>query len=481
THVAFSGAVATFTDTYAGNTASDFAASIDWGDGATTSGTVSGGSGTFTVSGSHTYTGAGSDSVKVTLTDDAPGTATATATTTATVTAGSLSGTMVLTSATEHVALTGTTTVATFTDTNNTDVAGGFTASINWGDGTSSAGTVSGASGAFTVSGGHTYSDEGSDSASVTITRISDNASTAPSGTVTVAEHDALTAHATSFAATTHVAFSGAVATFTDTDTITPAGDFIASIDWGDGTSSTGTVSGGSGTFTVSGGHTFTAAASDSVKVTLTDDAPGTATATATTIATVSRGVLASTMVLTAATEGTALAASTTIATFTDTDPVDPASDFTATINWGDGTSTAGTVSGSGGVFTVTGGHTYADEGSDAASVVITRTDDARTTTPSGSVAVAEGDALTPHGITINATANVAFNGTVATFTDTYTGNTSGDFTASIDWGDGTTTAGTVSGGSGTFTVSGGHTYAAGGSDSVKVTLTDDTPGTATA
>src|SRR6185437_14007819 len=189
----------------------------------------------------------------------------------------------------------------------------------------------------------------------------------------------------------------------------------------------------------------------------------------------------ASTMVLTAATEGTALAGSTTIATFTDTDPVDPASDFTASIHWGDGSTTAGTVSGTGGSFTVTGGHTYADEGSDAASVVITRTDDARTTTPSGSVAVAEGDALTPHGAALNLSPNVAFSGAVATFTDTYAGNTASDFTASIDWGDGTTTSGTVSGGSGTFTVSGGHTYTAAGTDSVHVTLTDDAPGTATA
>src|SRR6185437_10305667 len=190
----------------------------------------------------------------------------------------------------------------------------------------------------------------------------------------------------------------------------------------------------------------------------------------------------ASTMVLTAATEGTALAGSTTIATFTDTDPVDPASDFTASIHWGDGTSSSGTVSGSGGAFTVTGGHTYADEGSDPASVVITRTDDARTTTPSGSVAVAEGDVLTPHGDTLNLTSNTSFSGAVATFTDSDTITPAGDFTASINWGDGTaTTVGTVTGGSGTFTVSGSHTYTGAGSDSVKVTLTDDSPGTATA
>src|SRR5262249_34379296 len=74
---------------FPGNVAADFTASIDWGDGQTTAGTVSGGNGSaFTVAGSHAYAAAGQDIVKVTLADDAPGTAKATATTTATVNQG---------------------------------------------------------------------------------------------------------------------------------------------------------------------------------------------------------------------------------------------------------------------------------------------------------------------------------------------------------------------------------------------------------
>jgi hypothetical protein len=46
---------------------------------------VSGGSGTFTISGNHTYAAAGTDTVTVTLSDDSPGTATATAKSTANV------------------------------------------------------------------------------------------------------------------------------------------------------------------------------------------------------------------------------------------------------------------------------------------------------------------------------------------------------------------------------------------------------------
>jgi len=49
-----------------------------------------------------------------------------------------------------------------------------------------------------------------------------------------------------------------------------------------------------------------------------------------------------------------------TVATFTDSDTAYLASQFTATINWGDGNTSAGTVSGSGGSYTVAGAHTYA-------------------------------------------------------------------------------------------------------------------------
>src|SRR6266576_2511539 len=52
-----------------------------------------------------------------------------------------------------------------------------------------------------------------------------------------------------------------------------------------------------------------------------------------------------------------------TVATFTDPDSSATASEYSATIEWGDGTSSSGTVSGSGGSFSVSGGHTYADEG----------------------------------------------------------------------------------------------------------------------
>ena len=65
----------------------------------------------------------------------------------------------------------------------------------------------------------------------------------------------------------------------------------------------------------------------------------------------------------------------TAIVSFTDPDTAAVAGDYTATINWGDTTSSSGTVSGAtGGPFTVRGSHTYAALGPYTISV---RIDDA--------------------------------------------------------------------------------------------------------
>jgi FG-GAP-like repeat len=471
--------VATFSDVNTANVAGDFTATIDWGDGTVSVGTVSGSGATFSVSGSHTYVAAGQDILSVTLTDDDPGTATATTNSTAFI--GFAAGDVVLSDATEHVALPSNTQVATFTDGNFSDTAASFSSTIDWGDGITTAGTIVGSNGSFTVEGGHTYGDEGSFQPIVTITRTADNAQVVDNdGSVAVAENDALTPHGATVSGSPGQALSNVVvATFSDTDTIAQANDFTAAIDWGDGTTTAGTVSGGSGTFSVAGTHTYAANGHDTISVTLTDDAPGTATATATSAANIG---LSGQVVLTSATERVALPSNTQVATFIDPNGADTAASFTSTINWGDGTTTAGTVSGASGSFTVSGGHTYADEGNFSAIATLTRTSDNQSGTGSGSIAVAEHDSLAGTGTTVTGTAHQALsNVAVATFTDTDTVAPASDFVGTIDWGDGTTTAGTVAGASGSFTVSGTHTYANSGQDTVTVTLADDAPGTATA
>jgi hypothetical protein len=229
----------------------------------------------------------------VSLADDGSGTAVGNAQTTANITnatGGALDGSVVLTQATEHVALATSTTVATFTDSDTTDTAGGFTASINWGDGITTNGTVTGSNGSFSVTGGHTYGDEGSDPVGVTITRTSDSSQITPTGSVTVAENDVLSGTAATFGANTNFVINGTVVTFTDTDATTAASDLAATINWGDGTTTAGTVTGANGSFSVSGQHVYAAPGTDNISVTLADDAPGTASKTVNT--SVTPGVL---------------------------------------------------------------------------------------------------------------------------------------------------------------------------------------------
>ena len=68
--------------------------------------------------------------------------------------------------------------------------AGPFTATINWDGTTSSAGVVTPSGGGFVVSGTHTYADDGTFTATVTITDTADATSVAPTTTATVHEVD---------------------------------------------------------------------------------------------------------------------------------------------------------------------------------------------------------------------------------------------------------------------------------------------------
>jgi hypothetical protein len=66
-------------------------------------------------------------------------------------------------------------TVASVTDPNASDTPSSLSATINWGDGGSSAGTITGGSGSFNVAGSHTYAQPASYSVTVTVTRTGAN------------------------------------------------------------------------------------------------------------------------------------------------------------------------------------------------------------------------------------------------------------------------------------------------------------------
>ncbi len=177
-------------------------------------------------------------------------------------------------------------------------------------------------------------------------------------------------------------------------------------------------------------------------------------------------------------------AVSGTLASFTDPDPAAQAAEYAASISWGDGTTTAGTISGpTGGPFTVTANHTYADEGSYPIKVTITDTDNTANSAGVDDTATIGDAGLSASGISPLPVSGQSFSGPVAAFTDAGTATSSpADFTATIDWGDGTAaSAGTVTGSGGSYQVAGSHSYTGTGYYTVTVHITDDGGSTADA
>ncbi len=365
--------------------------------------------------------------------------------------------------------------VADVVDSDTTVTAANLAATIDWGDGVTQSGTVTftGTPGQFTVSGSHTYADEGIFIVGVTVNDTKNSATGNGAGTATIAEADIVTAGAPVSASIAEgTPFNGVVANFSDTYAGNTAGDFTATIDWGDGTTTPGIVSGAAGAFSVSGSHTYADEGTYNLLVTLADDAPGTASAKVGATMTVTEAdVLNGTTVAIAPTEGAAF--SGTVANFTDTNTNTTAAQLTATIDWGDGVTNSGVaVSGSAGTFSVNGTHTYQEEGSYVLKVTLSEVAPGNaTTTASGTIAVADAP-LSGSVVAISPTAGTPFSGTVATFPDADPNGAIADYTATINWGDGTTTPGTIGAG---FTVSGSHTYASGigGPFTLSVTIND--------
>lgn len=165
------------------------------------------------------------------------------------------------------------------------------------------------------------------------------------------------------------------------------------------------------------------------------------------------------------------------VATFTN--PQGPVSSWNTQINWGDGSSSAGTVTpvGTGGnQYNLNADHTYAAPGAYSVTVTITDSANSADTTSTTFTAWISKGQLAVNTQSLNLTAGMPFSGQVASFTNTDTSTSPTDYTATIDWGDGTSpssgTVAAVSGSPGNFTVTGGHTYAKPGSYPVKVTVT---------
>ena len=368
------------------------------------------------------------------------------------------------------------------------------TATIDWGDGSTSAGTVTDLGGSGTVSASHTYADNGAYTATLTLTDSASNVVTQTTS-ATISNVAPTVTAASNLTVLPNVLLSLNAATFSDPGfssvTAGTTETFSATIDWGDGTApetaSVVVTQGSEGVATtgiVSGSHTYALQGAYTVSVTVTDD-DGLSGTDALTVS-VEDGVP---MVLTASDVGGNEGQTVNFnGTFADTGDPGP---HTATILWGDGSSSPGVVSFSAGQGTVTGSHSYADNGQyiislevvDSASntgslqSIATITNVVPTLAPASNQAISLGDALTLDVATFT---DPGFTNTLAGTTET--------FTASIDWGDGTPiesgTVTVVQGSDGTVTtgsIASTHTYATASVFTVTVLIADDDGGTDTA
>ncbi|HEY5197180.1 MAG TPA: hypothetical protein VIJ51_09160, partial [Solirubrobacteraceae bacterium] len=224
------------------------------------------------------------------------------------------------------------------------------------------------------------------------------------------------------------------------------------------------------GSFDVDASHTYANVGGYTTTATITD--PEGSHTTAVGSAGVADAPLSATGVANTAIEGDPFAVR--VASFTDADPGRPASHYSATVDWGDGSSsTPAIVANPDGGFDIDAGHTYADPGTYTTTVAIGDGDGSQTSAVAH-LTVADAP-LSSTGIPVTAVAGTALSATLATFTDANAGRAAGYYSATIDWGDGSTTAASsiAAAAGGGFSVNGAHTYGKAGSFATHVTITD--------
>jgi hypothetical protein len=400
--------------------------------------------------------------------------------------------------------------IATYVDTTG-DGSLSF-ATVNWGDGTPTAGGLTFAKvgpNTYTISGSHTFTgDEGTQyNFNVWLTTtdgrqahrygqigIQDSSKVNHNfndlGLVTSTDA-ALAPIPVTVPGTEGQAISGAVVgKFNDPGTDGTTNDYSATITWTDSSGTTHSTTGNvvleSGTtFDVTGSSGFNYAEEGAYPITVAvNDKGGSTTTISSTAKIIDPQVSATGVYTVSATEGM-LSASQTVATFIDPGGPEAVGDYSALIDWGDGQTSAGVISGPvAGVYTVQGSHNYAEEsaadhpGSNPYTIMVTISHDTSAPVLAFSSAVVKDPSVVAMGgFTVNALECQAFAGlAVATFTDPGGPEPLGDYSALIDWGDGHTSAGVISGPvAGVYTVSGGNTFGEDGSYSIKVTLHHET------
>jgi autotransporter-associated beta strand protein len=490
--------VGTFSDSNPTADINDLGASISWGDGVTSAGTiVANPDGTFSVKASHTY---GEELVNglfgVDFTDKG-GSILAAPIVNVNVVDQSVSAMGGLTiTATEGID-TGSQTLATFTDPAGPEPLADYSASIDWGDNTvATSGTITfdNTTGLFMISGDHTYADAGLHT--ITVTTHHDSAVDTVAKSMAMISDAALAIVGVTPPSASEGIDTGtvSVATFSDANPNPNITDFTAGISWGDGTTSPGTlVANADGTFTVQGSHKYSEEAAELGLAVMITDKDG-ATVTGNGSVHIADADVSPTGGFTVTATEASASGSQTVATFSDPGGPESNSDYSASIDWGDGSATSSGVVAffaDPSTFSVQGNHTYAEEGTFTITVTISHDSSTPQTATSmanvGDVSVSATGGFTIVGAPGCDTGSEfpllpGSNQTLATFTDPAGSEPVANYSASIDWGDGPTSAGTVTLDTTThvYTVTGSHSYAAMPgvhtfSDTITVTIGNDT------
>jgi len=308
-----------------------------------------------------------------------------------------------------------------------------------FGDGTSGTG----------VKPTHTYADNGAYTVTLTVTDARGAASAAATTTATIANAAPMvTASAQGATAATTFTFSAAFS-----DAGVNDGPWSYTIDWGDASPPT-TGSTTSQSSAITAAHTYAAAGTDTVQLTVIDkDGGAGAVKAAVTVAATNRPPTAAPGGPYSGTEGAAVS-------FTGTGSSDPDGDaLTYAWSFGDG----GTGTGA------TPSHTYADNGNFVVTLTVTDSHGAASSPVTTTASISN---VAP---TVNAGANQSATvGSPVTLSASFSdpGVNDRPWAYSIDWGDGTSpSAGSTT--SQTSPVTATHTYAAAGSSTVAVTVTD--------
>ena len=285
---------------------SEYSASVNWGDGHTTGGTVtSDGSGGWIVTASHIYDDSGSYTLGVSITSNVGGSASASST----ATIANVAPTAGITGMPTGNATAGTavTLSANVNDPSGADAAAGFTDS--WTVTKNGTSFTSGTGGSFTF----TPDDNGTYGVSLSATD-KDGGTSAPATASITANPSVIAVTIPGISATAGQSFTGTVATFNDTNPNATAGQYTASIAWGDGSTSAGVVvvdSGGG--FDVTGTHTYSTGSptvGDVLSVTVTRDSQHAASGSGTAVVTEVAPTLATTASATLASDGRSAALS---------------------------------------------------------------------------------------------------------------------------------------------------------------------------